>query len=186
MKKDANKVDFKQLSADPRILVVIISIACIALIALCVYTAKQTKETEAHIKTQVEKFEENKNAIQNLLVLKSRSEQYIEKNEEYENLITSNGLNQQDFMVFFDGFCKAYNCKMTLIEFGEQSTEGEIESLRIDMTVEGDFENLMAICDGIVTQDRYYRIDDVTFNPAGKGGDAKEAEISFVAFSKTN
>ncbi|MBO4338338.1 MAG: hypothetical protein J5877_00260 [Clostridia bacterium] len=181
MKKEM-KIDFKQLSADPRVLVVIIAIACAALIALCVYTSKQTKATEAQISEQVSVFEQNKSAIANLLTLKARSEQYIKQNEKYESLITSDGLSQQDFMVYFDGFCKAYDCRMNLIEFGEQSTEGDVQSLSFTLTVEGEFENLMAICDGIVTQDRFYRIDGVTFTPGS--GDKKVAVINVVAFSK--
>jgi len=181
MKKE-NKIDFKQLSADPRILVVIIAIACAALIGLCVYTSKQTKETEAQIKTQMETFEMNKASIQNLLILKARSEQYKERNAQYESLITSDGLNQQDFMIFFDDFCKAYGCRMTLIEFGEMGSEGDVQSLKFDLTVEGEFENLMAICDGIVTQDRFYRIDGVSFAPGNDSN--KVAHISVVAFSK--
>ncbi len=181
MKKEM-KIDFKQLSADPRVLVVIIAIACAALIALCVYTSKQTKETEAQISSQVATFEENKAAIANLLTLKARSEQYIKQNEKYESLITSDGLNQQDFMVYFDDFCKAYDCRMNLIEFGEQSAEGDVQSLRFSLTVEGKFENLMAICDGIVTQDRFYRIDGVSFTNGNDGN--KVAYINVVAFSK--
>lgn len=181
MKKD-NKIDFKQLSADPRILVVIIAIACAALIGLCVYTNNQTKATQAEIDSQVVSFEQNKSAIANLLVLKSRSEQYVKRNAEYESLLTSDGLSQQEFMIFFDNFCKAYDCRMTLIEFGEQGTEGEIQSLQFNLTVEGKFENLMAVCDGIVTQDRYFRIDGVTFSPNNE--ETKVANISVVAFSK--
>ena len=180
--KEKKSIDLKQLSADPRILVVIIAIACAALIGLCVYTNKQTVETEAQIKSQMETFDQNKAAIQNLLILKARSEQYKERNAEYESLITSDGLSQQDFMIFFDGFCKAYNCRMTLIEFGEYANEGEIQSLKFNLTVEGEFENLMAVCDGIVTQDRFYRIDAVSFAPGS--GDNKVANISVVAFSK--
>ncbi|MBE6835548.1 MAG: hypothetical protein E7515_04775 [Ruminococcaceae bacterium] len=181
MKKGIN-IDFKKLSSDPRLLVVIIAIACAALIALCVYTANQTKATEKQISDQVAVFKDNKTAIENLLSLKARSEQYVKQNEEYESLITSDGLNQQDFMVFFDNFCKAYDCRMTLIEFGEQGVVGEVQSLSFTLTVEGEFENLMAICDGIVTQDRFYRIDGVTFAPGT--GDNKVATISVVAFSK--
>ena len=181
MKKEI-KIDFKQLSADPRILVVIIAIACAALIGLCVYTSNQTKATEEPLKSQIDTFEENKAAIANLLILKSRSEQYIKQNEEYENLITTDGLNQQDFMVFFDNFCKAYDCRMTLIEFGEMVSVGEVNSLKFTISVEGEFENLMAICDGIITQDRFYRIDGVTFAPGNN--DNKVATIDVVAFSK--
>lgn len=181
MKKDI-KIDFKQLSADPRILVVFIAIACAALIGLCVYTSNQTKKTEELLKSQIDTFEENKVAIANLLTLKSRSEQYIKQNEEYENLITTDGLNQQDFMVFFDNFCKAYDCRMTLIEFGEMVPVSEVNSLEFTVTVEGEFENLMAICDGIITQDRFYRIDGVTFAPGSN--DNKVATIDVVAFSK--
>lgn len=181
MKKEM-KIDFKQLSADPRILVVIIAIACAALIALCVYTAKQTKEVETQINEQVAVFQDNKVAIGNLLTLKARSEQYIKQNEQYEALITEDGLSQQDFMIFFDNFCKAYDCRMNLIEFGEQSAVGDVQSLNITLNVEGEFENLMAICDGIITQDRYYRIDGVTFAPGT--GDSKIATINVVAFSK--
>ena len=181
MKKEI-KIDFKQLSADPRILVVIIAIACAALIALCVYTSKQTKETEEQLNNQISVFQENKSAIENLLALKARSDQYIKQNEEYENLITSDGLSQQDFMIFFDKFCNKYDCRMTLIEFGELGMEGEIQSQSFDLTVEGEFENLMAVCDGIVTQDRFYRIDGVTFSSGNEG--KKVAVIKVVAFSK--
>jgi len=181
MKKEM-KIDFKQLSADPRVLVAIIAVACAALIGLCVYTAKQTKEVETQVANQVQVFQDNKVAIGNLLTLKARSEQYIKQNEQYEALITKDGLSQQDFMIFFDGFCKAYDCRMNLIEFGEQSTEGEVQSLSFTLTVEGEFQNLMAICDGIITQDRYYRIDGVTF--ASGTGDLKVATINVVAFSK--
>ena len=181
MKKEL-KIDIKQLSADPRLLVVIIAIACAALIALCVYTNKQTTVAEEQVKTQFATFEDNKAAIAGLLQLKARSEQYIKQNKEYEKLITSEGLNQQDFMVYFDKFCKQYDCRMNLIEFGEMSSVGDVQSLNITLTVEGEFENLMAICDGIVTQERFYRIDGVTFNPAT--GDNKVATINVVAFSK--
>jgi Tfp pilus assembly protein PilO len=181
MKKE-NKIDFKQLSADPRILVVIIALACAALIGLCVYTAKQTKEVEAQVKSHMAVFEENKSSIENLLKLKARSNQYLEKNEEYEALITDDGLSQQDMMIFYDNFCKQYGCRMNLIEFGEEATEGDVNSLKFKLTVEGKFENLMAVCDGIVTQDRFYRIDGVTFSPSGE--DNKIATIDVVAFSK--
>lgn len=181
MKKEL-KIDFKKLSADPRILVVIIAIACAALIGLCVYTAKQTKATEEEISKQISVFQENKGAIEDLLLLKARSKQYIKQNEEYEALITSDGLNQQDFMVFFDNFCKAYDCRMTLIEFGEMLPVGEVQSQSFTLSVEGEFVNLMAVCDGIVTQDRFYRIDGVSF--AQGNGDNKVATINVVAFSK--
>lgn len=181
MKKELN-IDFKKLSADPRILVVIIALACAALIALCVYTSKETKANEAEVKTQVEAFEENKVAIENLLTLKARSNQYLKKNEEYEALIPSDGLSQQDMMIFYDNFCKQYDCRMNLIEFTGENTEGDVHSLSFNLTVEGKFDNLMAICDGIVTQDRFYRIDGVTFSQGGNGN--KIAVINVVAFSK--
>ncbi len=181
MKKEL-KIDFKQLSADPRLLVVIIALACAALIGLCVYTANQTKATEEEIKTQLSVFQDNKASIEDLLRLKAQSEQYIKQNDEYEALITSDGLNQQDFMIFFDNFCKAYDCRMTLIEFGELIPVGEVQSQSFTLSVEGEFENLMAICDGIVTQDRFYRIDGVTFTNGNNG--VKVATINVVAFSK--
>ena len=182
MKKEL-KIDFKQIAADPRVLVVIIVLACAALIGLCVYAANETKATEESIKKQVEAFENNKTAIENLLALKARSEQYMKQNEEYEALITSDGLNKQEFMVFFDNFANMYDCRLTLIEFDDALPENGIYSMTFRMTVEGDFENLMALCDGIVTQDRFYRIDAVTF--AAGSGDFKSADITVAAFSKT-
>ena len=181
MKKDIN-IDFKKLSADPRVLVVIIVLACAALIALCVYTNNQTKLVEDEIQTQVSAFENNKQSIENLLLLKARSDQYLQRNEEYEALLTSDGLSQEEFMIYFDKFCKQYDCRMTLIEFGGTETIGDVQSLSIRLTVEGEFENLMAICDGIVTQDRFYRIDEVTFAMGSQG--KKVATINVVAFSK--
>lgn len=183
MKKDI-KIDFKQLSADPRILVVIIAIACAALIGLCVYTSKQTKQTEAEVNKQVEVFEENRNAIANLLKLKSRSEQYLAQNEQYEKLITSDGLNQEELTVFFDKFVEGYGCRDTLIEFQESPTQSSISSIMIVIEVEGKMENIMALCDGIVTQDRFYRIDSVTFTQANEEDGTKKATINVVAFSK--
>ena len=177
-----SKIDMKKLSADPRILVVIIALACAALIALCVYTSKDTKQVEEQIKVQVENFDTNKAQITNLLELKSRSNQFLEQNEKYEALLTSDGLSQQDFMIYFDNFCKQYDCRMNLIEFGEEGTEADINYLKFTLTVEGKFENLMAVCDGIVTQDRFYRIDGVVFTPAT--GENKVATINVVAFSK--
>ena len=183
MKKGIN-IDFKKLSADPRILVVIIALACAALIALCVYTAKQTKQTQEQIKVEMSTFEENRARIASLLALKERSSQFMKQNEEYETLISSEGLDQKEFMIYFDRLCKQYSCNMTAVEFGEPGSEGGISSLSFDLSVEGEFKNLMALCDGIVTQDRFFRIDAVTFSQEGSDTSKKTATITVVAFSK--
>lgn len=183
MKKDM-KIDFKKLSADPRILVVIIAIACIALIGLCVYTSKITKENEIQLNEQVQTFEENKAAIANLLKLKSRSEQYLVQNEKYEKLITSDGINQEELTVFFDHFVENYGCRCTLIEFQEDPNASSIQSALMVLEVDGKMENIMALCDGIVTQERFYRIDSVTFAPGGTDEESKKATINVIVFSK--
>lgn len=181
MKKELPKIDLKKIYADPRVFVVLISIVCIALIVVCVYTLKQTTATEASIAASVQEFNDNKAAIENLLALKERADIYEKQNEKYEKLITSEGFDQQKFMIDFDALCNDYNCRMTLITFQEQYDFGGVKNLPIQLTVSGKYNDIMSLCDAIITQDRFYRIDGLKINSTS---DQKVATIELVAVSK--
>lgn len=178
--KDKFKLNGK-IFDDPRVIAFLISIVCIVLIAFCVYVAKDTKAAELRIEDSIKEFNDNKSSIENLLALKERASDYEKKNEVYENLITSDGFNKQQFMVDFDSMCNDLSCRMTVINFGEQYDYSGVKHLPITITVEGDFNSIMTLTGNIISQERYYRIDGITINAENED---KVATINIVAFSK--
>ena len=191
MKKELPKIDLKKLSANPVVFAVLISIVCIALLVVCIYTANQTKTTQAAIETSVQEFNTNKKSIEKLLDRKEKSDLYTQQNAKYEALITSGGFDQQQFMIDFDKISNDYNCRLTLITFGDQGSASGVKTQPIEITVTGSYNDLIALCDGIISQDRFYRIDGIKITSQGgasaqnsTSSGTKSAVIDIVAFSK--
>jgi len=184
MEKKEFHVDLKKLSADPRLLVVIIAIACIALIGLCVYTASQISENEAKAYELNETIKRNQDEVRSLERLRDQSAQYEAQNAQYEKLLNNSGINQEELAKFFDKIVAEHNCRDELIEFLEGEPSGDVQSISARIVLTGEMSDIMDLCDDIVKQDRFYRIDSFILSEESSETENKRAEITVVAFSK--
>ena len=177
----------KQFSAakifdDVRIVIAIIAIACIALIALIVYNNGKIEETRTRIDTVKAQIVENQNKIANLKALQAKSGEYTAQKEAYDEMISDEGFDQLEMMIALENDVEAHNCNLSEITFGEESNNGYVNQMPVNVRISGDFRDIMRFCRDITGDTQIKRID--TIRMTGGTSAEKTAEIVIVFFSK--
>ena len=176
-----NKTDVKNMLNDVRVVIAIIVLACIALIALIVYTTGLINDKMVEIGKAKQTYAENQTKIESLLALQAQSEEFKAKKEEYDRMISTEGLDQRELMISYEKEVEAHHCYLTSLSFGEPTNTGVVNQIDVSITVVGDYTDIMTYCRDVVTGEQIRRVDTISMKPSG---DKTEAELVIVEFSR--
>lgn len=177
------KKDIKNIMDDVRIVIAVIVVACIALIALIVYTTGLINEKVAMIDDVKQEYAQNQAKIESLLALQAQSEEFKAKKEEYDRMISSDGIDQKQIMIDIEKEVEAHNCTLSSITFDELTNTGVVNQIGVNIHIIGEYTDIMTYCRDVVTGEQIRRIDTINMTPASLK-DTKEADIVIVEFSK--
>lgn len=194
-KSDGKKGDKKggKLVEDVRIFIILIAIACVALIVMSVFGIKSANKTTEAIAQQKTEYSKNQMAIANLKALQSKSYEYEALRDKYAELIPNSTLDQQKIMIEMEDLCDDGNCLLTDIQFGELLSGDGISQIPVTLSITGTFSNIVALCQGIVTAPEFMRIDAISMesqtdnsNNDKTKADTKTVQVTVVKFAKSN
>lgn len=185
----ADKAQKKNPLDDVRVVIGVIAIACIGLIVMIVFGTKGIDETLVQIDEVKSEYKANQAAIANLLALQSRSQEYMDQRDQYNALISSDGLDQQQIMIDMENNVEAYNCMLSSITFGEQTTVGSVQQIAVTISINGTYDDIMRFCHDTVNGEQIKRIDTIKMSSSAAGKSStsetvKTADIVIVLFSK--
>ena len=176
-----NKTDVKNMLNDVRVVIAVIVLACIALIALIVYTTGLINNKMVEIGSVKQTYAQNQAKIESLLALQAQSEEFKAKKDEYDRMISSDGLDQRQLMIDYEKEVESYDCYLTSLSFGELTNTGVVNQIDVSITVVGDYTDIMTFCRDVVTGEQIRRVDTINMEPSG---DKTEAELVIVEFSR--
>ena len=179
-----NKVDVKNILNDVRVVIAVIVVACIALIALIVYTTGLINNKLVSIAEAKSEYTANQTKIESLLALQAQSEEFKAKKEEYDKMISTDGLDQRQLMIDYEKEVESYNCTMSSLTFGDPANTGLVNQIEISIHVIGDYTDIMNYCRDVVTGEQIRRIDTINMTSQSASETKKEADIVIVEFSK--
>ena len=185
----ADKAQTKNPLDDVRVVIGVIAIACIGLIVMIVFGTKGINETLVQIDEVKSEYKTNQASIANLLALQSRSQEYMDQRDQYNALISSDGLDQQQIMIDMENDVEAHNCILTNIVFGEQTATGSVKQIAVTISMSGTYDNIMQFCHDTVNGEQIKRIDTIKMTASSGGNSSaseanKSADIVIVLFSK--
>ena len=180
-KESENKKSAKNILDDVRIVIAVIVLASIALIALIVYTNGQIEQSRVRIDSVKEDIRANQNKIANLKALQTKSGEYLAQKEAYDEMISEDGLDQLEIMIALETDVEAHNCNLSEVTFGDQSNNGYVNQMPVNVRISGNFRDILSFCSDTVNQTKIKRIDSIRVSGTG---DEKTAEITIVFFSK--
>lgn len=181
--KGSNKKGGKIIE-DVRVFIVLMAIACVALIVMSVFGVKSANKTTAAIELQKTEYSKNQLAIANLKALQSKSAEYEALRDRYAALIPNTTLDQQKIMIEMDERCEEGNCLLTDIQFGDFATGDGVSQLPVTLSVTGTFNDIMTLCQKIVTDQEYMRIDAISMSSSE--ATASASQTNTAAAKKTN
>jgi Tfp pilus assembly protein PilO len=180
-----NKADVKNALNDVRVVIAVIVVACIALIALIIYTTGLINNKLVSIAEAKSEYAANQTKIESLLALQAQSEEFKAKKEEYDKMISTDGLDQRQLMIDYEKEVESYNCTMASLTFGEPGNTGLVNQIEISIHIIGDYTDIMNYCRDVVTGEQIRRIDTINMTSSqGASETKKEADIVIVEFSK--
>lgn len=180
----------KKLMDDVRVFVALIAVVCIILIVFSVLGVRGINETMEAIETQKTEYRNSQLAIANLKALQSRSSEYEALSAEYSKLIPNTTLDQQTIMIEMETRCDNAGCTLTDIQFAEATSTESVTQMMVTLSVTGDFSKILDLCNEIVTDEEFMRIDAISMLSSGASSSAdatntrKTAQISVVKFAK--
>ena len=180
--KEKKQASLGKIFDDVRIVIAVIVLACIALIALIVYNNGKIEETRAKIDTVKAQIVDNQNKIANLKALQAKSGEYVAQKEAYDEMISDEGFDQLEMMIALENDVEAHNCNLSEITFGEESNNGYVNQMSVNIRISGDFKDIMRFCRDITGDIKIKRID--TIRMTGGTSETKNADITIVFFSK--
>lgn len=165
--KEANKEKKNPLD-DVRLVIAILIIACIAIIVMIVFGTKSINSTKAEIESAKTKYSQNQASIANLKALQSKSSEYEAQRDEYQAMISSDPLDQQEIMKDMEEEVEAHNCSLTEVTFGEQSSANGVNQIQVNIKVTGNFADVMKFCYDTVHGEQIKRIDTIKMESTNK------------------
>ena len=174
----------KNLLEDVRVVIVILVVLIIALIGLIVYGSLEIKNTQQKINEIKVVYTENQKSINQLLALKKQSEIYKARKDDYDEMITSEPLDQMQIMIDIENRVEKYNCALSSVDFDETVNTGLVNQVNTYITITGSFKDVMRFCHDTVNEKQIKRIDKINMTRVDKNSDKMNAEITIVEFSR--
>lgn len=179
-KKKDKKIN---LVDDIRVFIGLMALACIALIVATVFSAKSIETTLTSIDEAKAEYQENQASIANLHALQSKSDEYKAQRDEYNAMISSEKLDQQQIMIDMETDVESHNCTLNDIAFEEATNTGLLNQISVTLSVQGKYSDIMSFCYDTVNGEQIKRIDTINMTDEGTEN-VKKAEIVVVLFSK--
>lgn len=170
---------------DVRVVITIILVACIALIALIVYTSGLIKQKNEEINKVKVTYEQNQQSIANLMALQAQSGVFRQQKAEYDKMISSEPIDKMQVFMDLEDEVDAHNCVITGdVEIEDPTNTGLVNQASVSMTIVGSFTDITRYCQYVAYGDPIRRIDSIKITPKDDTTDDKQAEIVMVVFSK--
>ena len=179
-----DKSEKKNILEDVRVVIAILIIMIIALIGLIVYGSMGIKETRSEIDEIKVEYSDNQKAINQLLALKKQSDVYKARKLEYDEMISSEPIDQMKIMIDLENTVEKYNCSLNSVEFDELVNTGLVNQVNAYITISGEYNDIMSFCRATVNDKQIKRIDKINMTKTDKDSNKMNAEITVVEFSK--
>lgn len=180
--EEAKNGEKKSFLDDVRVVIAILIVLIFALIGLIVYGSMGIKETESRISEMKVKYSENQEAIAQLVALKKQSGVYEKRKAEYDEMISSEPIDQMQIMIDIENSVEEHNCSLAALSFDDITNTGLVNQVNVYITVTGKYNDIVSFCCDTVNKKQISRIDKI--NMTNVSDDIMTAEITVVEFSK--
>lgn len=182
--ENAQKAEKKSLLDDVRVVIAVLVVLILALIGLIVYETMNINNTKASIEEMKLKYTDNQNAIGQLVALQKQSELYKARKAEYDNMLSSEPLDQTEIMISLENQVESYKCTLNEITFDEVMNTGLVNQINVYVSVTGKYNDILRFCHDVVNEEQIKRIDKINMTQISKDSDEMKAELTIVEFSK--
>lgn len=182
--ENAQKAEKKNLFDDVRVVIAVLIVLILALIGLIVYGTMNINDTKARIDDMKIKYSDNQKAIAQLVALQQQSELYKARKEEYDNMISSEAIDQAQIMIDLENEVESYNCTLNEITFDEIINTGLVNQINVYVSVTGEYNDIVRFCCDTVNQQQIKRIDKINMTRVSVDSETMKAELTIVEFSE--
>ena len=162
--KKNSQFDVKNVTSSPYFVAAVLALVIIAIIALIVYFMNGIKDTKAQIQTARATLAQNQKSVQELDMLRARSEEAEKELSQYEGILPSSlgdAYKLQDKM--YDACIEA---GLTVNSFDISQVQGATYETVINLDITGQFTDIHSFLSKFAHQKQIRRVDTLTLTKA--------------------